>query len=255
MAALPTEARPPAALPVEARTVITNSSEACHEAAFLTGEEKEEAALVTKARSHAALQSEAHTGDDQPTEACSGAALCEEPPHAAELPDINCGTVVDQPAAIKKKSGKGVCHEQALIAVGEKEEEAIVSKASHAARNTEAHTDDGQLPDITGGKVVRQPAAPRKKVRQQNPNGPWKKTHRGCRGGKNRRKPLMNLSQPRLRAAHRKQARPSTTEARKEARPIAARKCQEKARPNAASRQIRREYSYPRQFAGTKGFE
>ena len=175
------------------------------------------------------------------------------PPSVFKLLDTNRGKVVGQPATLQKKNSREECHEQALIVVEEKGEKAIVSKASDAARNTEAHTDD-ELPDITGGKVVRQPAAPRKKVRQQNPNGPWKKTHRGCRGGKNRRKPLMNLSQPRLRAAHRKQARPSTTEARKEARPIAARKCQEKARPNAASRNKRREYPYQRQFAG-KGFE
>ena len=116
-----------------------------------------------------------------------------------------------------------------------------------------------ELPDINRGKVVGQSAALQKKVRHQNHNGPWKKTHRGCRGGKNRQKPFMKLSQPRLRATHWKQARPSTT-TRKEARPTAARRrtstknqvCieltrNEKARPNAASRQNKRDPFYRRQ--------
>ena len=141
-----------------------------------------------------------------------------------------------------------ICQEPDPIMVEESDDAAVVPEAhSDAALCTETHHDVEQpaearpeaallkeapsvavTHDDTRRPAVSQPAALHTKVRHQEHSRPWKKTHRGCRGGrKKKRKQEISNSQPCLRAANQKQARPSTAN-QKEARPIAARRQNER---------------------------
>ena len=135
-----------------------------------------------------------------------------------------------------------ICQGQAPMMVEGNEDATVVLEAhSGAALCTETHHDvtqpaearpEAALPkeappvtvthDDTRRPAISQPAALHTKVRHQEHSRPWKKTHRGCRGGRRKksRQEIIN-SQPCLRAANQKQARPSTA-TQKEARPIAA---------------------------------
>ena len=166
-AALPTEARIPDALPMEARPDMEISTEICQEPAPIMVEGSEDATVVPEAHSGAALCTETHHDVKQPAEARSEAALPKEAPSVAVTHDDTRRPAVSQPAAL--------------------------------------HT----------------------KVRHQEHSGPWKKTHRGCRGGRKKKSKQVSNSQPCLRAANQKQARSSTAN-QKEARHFAARRQNER---------------------------